>query len=223
MAKTKENNAYLQRLHALNITTGQEKLGGPVVIQASISGTGAGNLNGVLSFDPLRHLNRPGLLLLNGIIYLAFGSHGDKSPYHGWIISYDARTLQQVAVFNTTPNAAQGAIWQAGHGLEADENGYIFLMTGNGSFNYSSGGTSLSMSFLKLSTPGLGVVDWFTPHNFNTLNSTDTDLGASGPLLLPGTNLILGGGKEGMFHLLNRSKQYGTLPCRQQQSDCAKL
>jgi len=205
VAKTKENNAYFHRLHALNITTGQEKFGGPVVIQATIPGTGVGSLNGILSFDPLRHLNRPGLLLLNGIVYLAFGSHGDKPPFHGWIISYDARTLQQVAVFNTTPNAAQGAIWQAGHGLEADENGYIFLMTGNGSFNYSSGGTSLSMSFLKLSTPGLGVVDWFTPYNFSTLNSTDTDLGASGPLLIPGTNLILGGGKEGMFHLLNRS------------------
>jgi len=204
VTKTKENNNYFQRLHALSITTGQEKFGGPVVIQASISGTGAGNVNGTISLDPLRHLNRPGLLLLNGVVYVTFGSHGDKLPYHGWIVAYKAATLQRAAIYNSTPNGGKGGIWQAGHGLVADESGFVFLMTGNGTFSANSGGTNLGMSFLKLSTPDLSVVDWFTPYNFGSLNTADEDVGSSGPLLIPGTNLVLGGGKEGVLYLLNR-------------------
>ncbi|PYV39521.1 MAG: hypothetical protein DMG06_22945, partial [Acidobacteria bacterium] len=205
VAKTRENSNYFQRLHALDLASGQEKFGGPAVIQASVPGTGDGNVNGTVTFSPLRQLNRPGLLLLNGVIYLAFGSHGETFPFHGWVLAYNATTLQRVAVFNSTPNGGLGAIWQSGQGLVADASGYIYLMTGNGSFNYNTGGKNLGMSFVKLSTPALAVVDWFTPYNFSTLNGGDTDLGNSGPLLIPGTNLVLGGGKEGVFHLLNRS------------------
>jgi hypothetical protein len=204
VAKTKENSAYFQRLHALDITTGQPKSGSPVVIAASASGTGDGSINGTVSFNPLRHLNRPALLLLNGAIYLAFGSHGDRDPYHAWVLSYNATTLQQMAIFNGTANGSRGGIWQAGQGLAADANSYIYLITGNGTFDHNVGGPNLGMSFIKLSTPGLAVADWFTPYNVSSLNSSDSDLGASGPLLIPGTNLVLGGGKEGVFHLLNR-------------------
>jgi hypothetical protein len=139
------------------------------------------------------------------VIYLAFGSHGDLPPYHGWVMGYDAATLQQVGVFNTTSKGNRGGIWQGGQGLTSDENGYIYLMSGNGSFSYNTGGPNLGMSFVKLSTPGLTVVDWFTPYDYSILNSADADLGASGPLLIPGTNLIMGGGKEKVFHVLNRN------------------
>jgi len=205
VAKTKENSSYFQRLHALDITSGHEKFGGPVLIQATVSGTGEGSVSGTLSFNPRRQLNRPALLYLDGVIYLAFGSHSDFSPYHGWVIAYDATTLQRVAVFNSTPTGRRGGIWQAGQGLAADENGYIYFMTGNGSFDYNTGGANLGMSFVKLATPDLSVVDWFTPYNVVGLNDGDKDLASAGPLLLPGTNLVVGGGKEQMLHLLNRS------------------
>ena len=205
VAKTKENGAYFQRLHALDITTGQPKSGSPVVITASASGTGDASVNGKISFNPLRHLNRPALLLLNGVIYLAFGSHGDLDPYHAWVLSYNATTLQQMAVYNGTANGSRGGIWQGGQGLAADTDGFIYVMIGNGTFDGNTGGPDLGMSFIKLNTPGLAVADWFTPYNFDSLNSGDMDLGGSGPLVIPETNLVLGGGKEGFFHLLNRS------------------
>ncbi len=127
VANTKEyqgrSHAYVYRLHALDIATGAEKFGGPVVISASVPGTGDGGTTDVL--DPLRHLQRPGLLLVNGVVYIAFGSHGDVGTYHGWLLGYDATTLQQVGVYNTTPNGAQGAIWQSGAGPAADANGNI--------------------------------------------------------------------------------------------------
>ncbi len=204
VAKTKENGRYFQRLHALDITSGLEKAGGPVVIEASITGMGDGNENGIVRFDPLKHLNRPALLLLNGVIYIAFGSHADSDPYHGWVLGYSATTLQQVAVYNTTPNAKRAGIWQGGQGLAADDAGYIYLMTGNGTFDYDRGGSNLGNSFVKLDpSTGLDVVDWFTPHNQAYLDEHDLDLGATGPLLLPSTHLVVGGGKEGMLYLLD--------------------
>src|SRR5205823_11253070 len=109
-AKTKETSGgthYVHRLHALDVATGAEKFGGPVVLNAVVPGTGDGNDGtGHVRFDALRHLNRPGLLLVNGTVYLAFASHGDNQPYHGWVLGYDAKTLAQVAVYNSTPNGA---------------------------------------------------------------------------------------------------------------------
>ena len=166
VAKTKENNSYIQRLHALDIATGKEKPGSPVLIQASLTGSGDGRLNGTISFDPLKQLNRPGLLLLDDVVYIAFGSHGDVDPYHGWVLGYSATTLQQVTAYNTTRTGTRAGIWQGGQGLAADASGHIYLMTGNGTFDYNTGGANLGNSFVKLATPGgLSVVDWFTPHN----------------------------------------------------------
>ena len=203
VAKTKENNSYVQRLHALDITSGKEKFNGPVVIDASVTGTGDTSVGGTIRFDPLRHLNRAGLLLLNGFVYIAFGSHGDVTPWHGWVFSYNATTLQRVAALNTTPTGTMGGIWQSGQGLTADENGYIYVMTSNGTFDVNTGGPNVSSCFVKLSTPNLSLVDWFAPSNVDVLNSTNTDASA-GPLLLPGTNLLVGGGKEGVFYVLDR-------------------
>ena len=205
VAKTKESGAYFQRLHALNLSSGQERASSPVVIGASVPGIGNGNVGGVIIFSALKQLNRPGLLLLNGHVYVAFGSHGDHLGATGWVLGYDAATLQRTAVFNSDPDGWLGAIWQAGQGLAADAAGFIYLMTGNGDFNYATGGHDLGMSFVKLRTPDLSVADWFTPYNYFDLNSDDLDLSGSGPLLIPGTNLVVGGGKEGVLHLLDRS------------------
>jgi hypothetical protein len=203
VSKTKVNGSYFQKLHALDIMTGHPKPGSPIVIRATIHGTGNGSSGGLLSFDPLKQLNRAGLLLLNGVVYIAFGSHCDAHPYHGWVFAYDATALAQMSVFNTTPNAEMSGIWQSGQGLVADRNGDIYCMTANGSFDANTGGTSYGESFVKLTTPGLTVADWFTPYNFSTLTSGDMDLGSAGPLLLPNTSLLVGGGKQGMFYLVD--------------------
>ncbi len=212
VAKTKESGNYVQRLHALDIATGAEKFGGPVVIQASVPGTGVGNDgNGHVVFDPLRHLQRPGLLLLNGVVYIAFGSNADILPYHGWVMGYDAQALRQVAVFNTTPDGSKGSIWQSGAGLAADDNGHIFAMTANGTFDAETGGIDFGESFLKLSTNGGGltVADFFTPFDHRLLDLQDFDLGSGGPLILPEqttspTHLVVGAGKGGSIYLVDR-------------------
>ena len=118
VAKTKEGtNTYVHRLHALDIATGAEKLGGPVVIQGSVSGTGAGSQNGTVPLDALHENQRTALLLYNGVVYFGFGSHGDIQPYHGWLLGYNATTLQRVLVYNPTRNGEGGGIWQSGGGL----------------------------------------------------------------------------------------------------------
>jgi hypothetical protein len=231
VAKSKDAGQYFHRLHALDLTTGKERPGSPVEIAGTVSGSGAGNVDGSIKFDAKPHLNRVGLLLSNGTIYVAFGSHGDcgsstkllpMAPpggpglyagwdriYHGWIFGYDATTLSRVAVFATTPSGNAGGIWQAGRGLAADQNGNIFLMTGNGSVSAQDFGSS----FLRL-TPDLRVSDRFLPSNHACLNQYDLDLGASGPLVLlgrGGANLLLGGGKEGYLYLFDSSSLHNPL------------
>ena len=207
-AKTKENGTYVQRLHALDITTGAEKAGGPVEIKASVPGTGMASAKGQVAFDSVKQLQRPALLLTNGTVYLAFGSHADSPPFHGWILGYNARTLIQTCTFNLTPNGEEGAIWQAGMGMAADPAGNIYAMVGNGTFDADSGGLDYGNSILKLAPkPGtLSVSDYFTPYNQASLSENDQDTGASGPLLIPNTNLLLGGGKNGWLYLTQTGK-----------------
>ncbi len=202
-AKTKENGTYVQRLHALDITTGAERPGSPALIKASVPGTGMESANGKVTFNPVKELQRPALLLTGGVVYLAFGSHADSPPFHGWILGYDAKTLAQTCVFNLTPNGDEGSIWQAGMGMAADPAGNIYAMIGNGTFDADSGGSDYGNSILRLKpTPGtLKVADYFTPYNQESLSENDQDTGASGPLLIPGTDLLLGGGKNGYLYL----------------------
>jgi hypothetical protein len=218
VAATKENGAYYQRLHALDIRTGAEKFGGPVVIASSVKGTGTGSSKGYVSFDPLRSNQRPGLLLVNGVVYIAWASHGLETvyPYHGWVIGYNETTLAQVAAFCVTPNGDQGGIWQSGDGLAADTLGDIFFMAGNGTFDANKGGGDYGMSYVRLSsTGGLSVADYFTPYNAVKESSGDLDLGSGGPLLFPyqsgATNpyLAVGAGKDGTLYLVNRDKMGG--------------
>ncbi|HXT40478.1 MAG TPA: chitobiase/beta-hexosaminidase C-terminal domain-containing protein [Candidatus Angelobacter sp.] len=219
--KTKESGVYRHRLHALDIGSGAEKFGGPKLIQARVNGTGDGNDGaGHVPFNDLRQMNRPGLLLLNGVVYIAYASHGDNGPYHGWLLGYDAQTLQQVGVYNTVPNGGLAGIWQGGTGPAADALGNIFFETGNGTFftNYPSQTTnSLGDSFIRVATTNssptnlLVMADYFTPFNQASLNSADTDLGSGGTVILPDSvgsaahpHLLIGAGKEGRIYLLDR-------------------
>jgi hypothetical protein len=205
VAKTKNttDSSYHFSIHALDLMTGAEKFGGPNEITAQVPGTGVQSAGGVVTFYPLQHLNRPGLLLLNGVVYLAFGSMCEIPPWHGWILGYSASTLQKVAVLNTTPNGSFGGIWGGGQGLLADSANNIYVMTGNGTFDPATGG-DYGNSVLKISTAsGLSIVDYFTPMNQAALDAADLDLGSGGPMALPGTNLIVGSGKDGIVRVMD--------------------
>jgi hypothetical protein len=212
VAKTKEvsgsNTTYVQRLHALDIATGAEKFGSPVVIQASVPGSGTGSQGGQVAFDPLRENQRPALLLSNGVVYLAFASHGDQQPYHGWVLGYNAATLQRVMAYNATANGSGGGIWHSGGGPAADAAGNVYFVTGNGTFDANAGGTNYGDSFVKLSPAGT-VVDYFTPSNQAGLSAANFDLGSSGILLLPDQpgahpHLALSAGKNESIKVVDR-------------------
>ena len=204
VARTKEDDRFVQRLYALDITTGSNRPNSPVVIEASTRGTGDGSSDGVIKFDPKIHNQRAALLLANGIVYIAWASHCDEGPYHGWIMGYDAATLQQVAATVVTPDGWAGGIWQSASGPSADLSGNIYLTTGNGTVTADKGGRDYGNAFLKMNS-SLEVLDWFIPFNFEALNVADNDLGSSGVLLIPGTNLLVSGGQGGgQLYLLDR-------------------
>jgi hypothetical protein len=221
VARTKEplpppNNqtlAQVQRLHALDVATGAERRNSPVVIDATVLGTGIDNNGGQVRFNPAREMQRAGLLLAGGVVYVAFASYCDFDPYHGWIMGYNAQTLQQVGAFNTSPNSTRGGIWMGGAGLAADTNGSIYCVTGNGTFDTSPNPQSFGDSFLRLTlTTNLVVADYFTPYDQGSMDSADEDLGPGGTLLLPSSvgsgthpDLILGCSKLGKIYLLDRA------------------
>jgi chitodextrinase len=212
VAKTKEisggTTTYRQRLHALDLTTGAEKFGGPVVLQASVPGTGGGAQGGNVPFDALRENQRPALLLSNGVVYIGFGAHGDIQPYHGWLLGYDAATLQRVFVHNSSPNDNGAGMWQANGGPAVDAAGNIYFVTGNGLFDVNTGGKNYGDSFVKISPSG-SVMDYFTPYDQANISGNNFDLGAAGPLLLPDQpglhpHLLVSAGKDNTIYLLDR-------------------
>ncbi|MDQ2668727.1 MAG: hypothetical protein M3Z05_22425 [Gemmatimonadota bacterium] len=193
VALTRAGGGFTQRLHALDLATGADLPDSPVVIKAPM-------------FDALLQNQRPALLLANDMVYVAYSSHCDKGPYHGFIIAYNAGTLAQVGVFNTSPNGNEASIWQSGQGPAADDEGNVYVVTGNGTWD---GVRDFSESFLKF-TPTLRLLDWFTPTNHLTLDARDADLNSSGPSLIPGTHVVLGGGKEGILYVLD-TRNFGHL------------
>jgi hypothetical protein len=214
---TSENGSIVHRLHALSLTTGAEKFGGPIKIQGSVPGTYPPiAVNGRVPFVPKQHLQRPALLLLNGNVYIAYGSNGDALPYNGWLFAYSAAgtgILHQVAIFCTSPNKGASAIWQSGDGPAADPSGNIYVVTGNGPFDLNTGGRDAGNAVLKLALQNgaLVLLDYFTPSNTAQLTSDDLDLGSGGPIL-PSTqagaaapNLVVVGGKDGKIYLVNRN------------------
>jgi len=193
VALTRVGEGFTQRLHELDLATGADLPESPVTIRAA-------------DFDPLMQNQRPALMLANGKVYVGYASHCDKDPYHGFLMAYDAHTLQQQAVFNTSPTGSEASIWQSGQGPAADADGNVYVVTGNGSWD---GTRNFSESFLKFS-PDLKLEDWFTPTNHFALDKADNDLNSSGATLIPGTHLVLGGGKEGVLYILD-TRNFGHL------------
>lgn len=212
VAKTKEvsgqTTSYVQRLHAISLADGSERAGSPVVISASVPGTGNGAVGGVLPFDALHENQRVGLLLRNGVVYMAFASHGDHQPYHGWILGYDAATLAQSLVFCLTPDGEGAGVWHSGGGLASDTSGDIYFVSGDGTFDVSSGGRNYGDTIMRL-RPNATVADWFTPYNQQELDDGNHDLGAGGVALLPDQpgahpHELVTAGKNGTIYLVDR-------------------
>ncbi len=225
LTKTDNDDTGQTFLHAFDLATGAEKTGSPVQVQASAPGTGDGSVNGRVSFDgPASsgrfHANdRAALLLLNGVVYTSYAHNSDSFPYHGWIIGYryDGVRFTQTAVFCTTPNGSDGGIWQAGKGLTADANGYLYCSVGNGTFDANTkgitAGTDYGMCYLKLRASDLSVADWFAPYDEKGLSSADLDLGNSGLVGIPGTTRLFGGAtKFGTGFLLDGTNLGGFTP-----------
>jgi hypothetical protein len=222
------SSKYHQRLHALDLTTGAEMPGSPSEIQASFPGAGYGSANGTQVFDPAQYVERVGLLLMNGQIYLAWTSHCDHDPYTGWVMAYSETTLQQTSVFNMTPNGpsatqfadGSGAIWMAGAGLAADAQGNIFFLDGNGYFDSTLNANgfpaqgNFGNSFMKLSTTGnvMAPADYFAAYNVEAESDVDRDLGSGGTMLLPDQmdakgntrHLAVGAGKDTNIYVVDR-------------------
>lgn len=216
VAKTKEVNganiAYEHRLHALDITTGVSRPGSGRALQASLPGTTSPNDGtGRVLFQSLRQNQRAALLLNNNVISVAFSSHCTIRPYQGWVLAYDATTLNPLGAFNAAPNdpKGKGGIWHSGGGPAADANGNVYVLTGDGPFDATPGIDSYGNSVLKLANGSLTISDYFTPFNQQELENANADLSAAGPLLLPDQSagpprLMLALGKQGVAYLLNR-------------------
>jgi hypothetical protein len=214
VTKTKTTSgAYNQRLHALSLTDGSEKTNSPVDLDSSISVPGNCEGGSSVTFNPLKENQRPGLALVNGVVYISWASHGDQDPYHGWIVGYNTSNLSRAAVFNTSPNAdgvsyCRAGIWMSGGAPAADSNNNLYVLTGNGIWN---GINAFGDSALKFSTSnGLSVSDWFTPYNQASLDANDSDVGSGGAALLidssgPHPQLLVGGGKQGVLYVLDRT------------------
>jgi outer membrane protein assembly factor BamB len=212
---------YIQRLHALDLRSGGEEFDGPVDIHATFLGTGAASRGETAIFDPQQYAERAALLLVNGVVYTTWTSHCDHNPYNGWIIAYNAQTLQQTAALDITPNGEEGAIWQSGAGPAADPEGNIYLLSANGTFDTilnSQGFPSqgdFGNSFLKITASDgrLSVADYFTPFNVISENALDMDLGSGGPVVLPEMKdasaktwrMVAGAAKDRNIYLLDRN------------------
>jgi len=237
VGKTKESGTYFYRLHALDITTGAEKFGGPVALSGSVPGNGSGSSAGTMSFNPTYQLQRPGLLLLNGIVYIAFGANYDITPtWHGWLFGYNAATLSQTGLWCASPNGNGSSMWQAGAGLAADVTdpvghpyGRLFTATGDRSFNATvpyDNTMSYSISVLRLdlangapsmNSSGVQVGDMFAPFDQAKLDTSDQDQGSGGAVILPaavsgGKNLMVQAGKSGRIYIFDRDNLGGYNP-----------
>ena len=205
---------FVQYLHAINITNGNEQPNSPVLITAQVAGTGDGSSGGIVTFNPQKQNQRSGLLLLNGKVYIAYASHCDWAPYHGWVLGYDATTLVQTNVYNNTPDGYNGGIWMSGAAPSADAAGNIYIASGNGSVGTSGNPSNLrnrSETAEKLVPSGSGftIPTFFTPQNYTTLEGGDLDFGVSQMMLLPNTNQVMVSCKDGKIYLLDRDNMGG--------------
>eukprot|EP01116_Phalansterium_solitarium_P015705 TRINITY_DN3496_c0_g1_i2.p1 TRINITY_DN3496_c0_g1~~TRINITY_DN3496_c0_g1_i2.p1 ORF type:complete len:484 (-),score=121.41 TRINITY_DN3496_c0_g1_i2:274-1725(-) len=202
-------NQYVQRLHALDIKTGVNKFGSPVVIAPCFAGNGTGSVNGVVCFDGRLQLPRPAMTLVNGQVVLAWSGQNDWGGFHGWIVSYDKLTLAQTGVLNTSPDSLKCGVWMSGRAPGVDAQGNLYFQTGNGDDfdTVPNGGRTFAQAVIKLQTnpPGLRVLDWWSQDDYAFKSNIDADFGSTGPLLVPGTAepMLLVGSKDAVLYLLD--------------------
>ena len=218
VSKSAVSNAppVFQRLHALNLLDGTERAGAPTNIDNTISVAGTAEAGTTVNFNPQTENQRAGLALANGVVYVAWASHEDADPYHGWVMGFNASIMGLVpnGVLNTTPNQvagfgySRGGIWMSGGAPAVDTGGNLYLSTGNGSFDADTSGSNFGDTTLKLATSsGIHVADWFTPANQINLDQIDNDHGSGGATILLNVatgNYIVAGGKEGSVFLLSQ-------------------
>jgi hypothetical protein len=199
VAATTVFSSAVYYLHALDITTGAEKFNGPVQVTGSVAGTAPDSVGGIVTLNTVNELQRSALLLVGGTVLISFAAivEGTGTPtYHGWLIGYNAKTLVENFAYNTSPNSNGGGIWMSGIGPSVDQNG-VYFAVGNGPIGNDSAGESVIR---------IGASDgYFIAANYATLNQYDWDLGAGGPMLIPGTNLLAIAGKTGELYLLTRT------------------
>jgi hypothetical protein len=219
VVNTKESGVLIYRLHALDITTGLDKLGGPIELSGSVPGTAPDGTGGMVPFSVQWENQRPGLLLYNGYLFIGFSSHGDNGPWHGWILGYNATTLQQTGLWNTSPNGKGNGIWAAGSGLAADASGSAYVATGNGDDTVTvpapppSTTIDYGDSIVRVDLAN-GVplpTDYFTPYNQASLDNSDADVGSGGVLIPPDQggpfpHILIQAGKQGSLYVVNRDK-----------------
>ncbi len=211
LAETMVNGVITHKLHAIDITTNYERTGSPVTIRASFPGTGEGSSGGMISFNAAEELNRPGLLVDDSNVYIAWSSNCDNAPYHGWVIAYDKATLRQKSTWNDTPNGNEGGIWMGGGGIAQDSSGDLYLSTGNGTFDTSGQVTDFGDSVVRMGAAHhyMAVEDYFTPYDENYDYHHDKDVGSGGVMLLPDQpgpypHEVIAGGKSGIIYVVNR-------------------
>jgi len=204
---------FYQRLHAIDITTGNEETGSPIGIAATVAGTASGGTT--VLFSAKQENQRAGLALANGNVYVAWAAHEDSSPWYGWVMAYqyNGTSFTQIAAFNTTPNEGEGGVWMAGEAPAVDSSGNLYLSTGNGEFDANSTSppnNDYGDTLLQL-TSSLGVNQYFTPSDELTLYQTDGDFGSGGAAVLADlpagntvTHALVCGGKDGSLYVLNR-------------------
>ena len=233
---------YHHYIHALDLFTGAEKFGGPVEIDGQVDGNGAGSTvitvtssplvtKSVVPFSSKQQLQRPGLVINNGNLYVTFSGFADTNPYHGWVMVYNLQDLSQSGIWNTTPTSgkvnpgaqdkdAEGGIWQSGQAPAADTSGDLYIMLGNGTFDASTNPNpdpkqlNYGDTFVKLDTRHSDVVpiSWFAPNCQLYLQDVDADLGSGGDMVIPGTNVLVGAGKQGNLYVLNQNNLGGFTP-----------
>jgi hypothetical protein len=209
--------SFYQRLHAIDITTGNEKSIGPANIGSNITYPGTGDGGTTVTFNPRQQAQRAGLAIVSGIVYVAWASHEDNPPYYGWIVGFSEKNLAVTSVLNVTPNMGYGGIWMGGGAPSVDYSNHMYLITGNGTFDATSATApknDYGDSFLRL-TGQLGIVSHFTPSDEQALNQYDGDFGSGGSAVVlnvtsgPLQHLVIGGGKDGTLYLLNGDSMGG--------------
>jgi hypothetical protein len=217
-SKNSSSTTFYQRIHALDITTGNEKFSGPTTISATVPGTGVGSSGGNVSFDPLLNNQRSALLLTNGHVIVEWASHCDNGAYHGWIMSFSASSLAQEAVFSTTPNGINGGLWMSGNGPATDASGNLYVAIGNGTFDVgiTAPNDDYGDAILKLGPPSGGTFPVLSYFRSNALplpdNPFDIDQGSGGLLLLPTVgshNYLVQAGKDGNVYLADQTSLGG--------------